>query len=29
MDRFVFFGPSVQDTSKRPKLLIRYTPRGK
>lgn len=28
MDRFVFFGPSVQDTSKRPKLIIRYTPRG-
>jgi len=28
LDRFVFFGPSVQDTSKRPKLVIRYTPRG-
>ena len=27
LDRFVFYGPSVQDTSKRPKLLIRYTPR--
>ncbi len=29
LDRFVFYGPGVQDTSKRPKLLIRYTPRGK
>ena len=28
LDRFVFYGPGVQDTSKRPKLLIRYTPRG-
>ena len=29
LDRFVFYGPGVQDTSKRPKLLIRYTPKGK
>jgi hypothetical protein len=28
LDRFVFYGPGVQDTSKRPKLLIRYTPRS-
>lgn len=28
LDRFVFYGPSVQDTTKRPKLIIRYTPRG-
>jgi hypothetical protein len=29
LDRFVFYGPGVQDTAKRPKLIIRYTPRGK
>ncbi len=28
LDKYVFYGPSVQDTSKRPKLVIRYTPRG-
>lgn len=28
LDRFVFYGPGVQDTLKRPKLVIRYTPRG-
>ena len=28
LDKLVFYGPSVQDTSKRPKLVIRYTPRG-
>ncbi|MDD5361679.1 MAG: DNRLRE domain-containing protein [Ignavibacteria bacterium] len=28
LDKLVFFGPSVQDTAKRPKLIIRYTPRG-
>lgn len=28
MDKFVFYGPSVQDTTKRPKLVIKYTPRG-
>jgi len=28
LDKLVFYGPSVQDTSKRPKLIIRYTPRG-
>jgi hypothetical protein len=29
LDRFVFYGPGVQDTLLRPKLLIRYTPKGK
>jgi hypothetical protein len=29
LDRFVFYGPSVQDTTLKPKLLIRYTPKGK
>ncbi|MFA7359903.1 MAG: hypothetical protein WC139_02585 [Candidatus Kapaibacterium sp.] len=28
LDRFIFYGPGVQDTTLRPKLLIRYTPRG-
>ncbi len=28
LDRFVFYGPGVQDTTLKPKLLIRYTPRG-
>lgn len=28
LDKFVFYGPGVQDTALRPKLLIRYTPRG-
>lgn len=28
LDKFVFFNSAVQDTSKRPKLIIRYTPRG-
>lgn len=27
LDRFYFYGPGVQDTSKRPLLTIRYTPR--
>lgn len=29
LDRLVFYGPGVQDTLLRPKLLIRYTPKGK
>lgn len=28
LDRFIFYGPGVQDTTLRPKLLIRYTPGG-
>lgn len=28
LDRYVFYGPGVQDTTLRPKLQIRYTPRG-
>jgi len=29
LDKFVFYGPGVQDTLLKPKLLIRYTPKGK
>lgn len=28
LDRLVFYGPGIQDTTLRPKLLIRYTPKG-